>query len=626
MSIMALRVDHRTASAFRDNVDREALSEVPSRSLAMTSKAPSVDPPVPDLLNEEAEVRVDLDELHQTFAFGFALGTSLDAFDRVLATATRSPSTWDRKDFERDIFLEDLVTRALRIRINGRVVAPCFAHLLRVISEPPSDLRVVAFRQRVLAELSAKPDLRRDLERIYLRLVALRAAFCAEGGSRRGGDTHRRLEILRAVQEIVLDLATSFAGATSGLARIRAFGVAVKESETYERLDALLDHERHLGTVDLRVRVGVDGTLRTFQIVRVRENQDNPLHTSAIARFFSKLRLFLRGYRVTPGEVAERLLDDVFNGMERSVALFVQLLGDMEFYLAGLGLADLARDKGLPVCLAELSPPGETGLTVDRLYNPLLLAGKSKPVPCNLATKNGDAVVLVTGPNSGGKTRLLQSIGLAQLLGQAGLYVTAERAVLPQLGGMFVSLIEDAKSDQPEGQLGMELMRIRRLFEELGFGSLVLLDELCSGTNPSEGEEIARLVISLLPELKSPVFLTTHLLTLATRLQEDPPVAHLEFLQVDLDENERPTYGFRSGVARTSLAHKTAARLGVTRGELAELIADKKRAESRGEKPRRRSAVDETPEIRVKSRHGEDQPKNPRYRAAIPLGARRRQR
>jgi DNA mismatch repair protein MutS2 len=132
----------------------------------------------------------------------------------------------------------------------------------------------------------------------------------------------------------------------------------------------------------------------------------------------------------------------------------------------------------------------------------------------------------------------------------------------------------------------MELMRIRRLFEELGFSSLVLLDELCSGTNPSEGEEIARLVISLLPDLESPVFMTTHLLTLATRLSEEPPVPTLEFLQVELDENDRPTYAFVPGVAKTSLAHKTAARLGVTRDELVTLIAKKKRGEIMGDEER----------------------------------------
>jgi DNA mismatch repair protein MutS2 len=542
--------------------------------------------PIPDLLGEEPRIRIDLDELHNTFAFGFALGTSIEAFDRALGTAALPPSTWDRGDFERDIFLEDLAARALRIRIGGRVQAPCLPYLIRAISEPPRDPSVVGFRQRILSELAGSPEMRLDFERIYLRLVGLRNAFCSEGSARRGGGTHRRLEILRNVEEAVNDLASSFEGAASGLSRLRDFGLAVKETPTYERLIAVLDHERHLGTMDLRVQVAADGSLRTFHVVGVRENETNPYHASPIVRFFARLRLLLLGYRVTPGEVAERLLDDVFNGLERPVGLCVQLIGDMEFYLAGLGLADLARDKGLPVCLPELLPPGtEGGLDVKRLYNPLLLAGKTRPVPCDLRTAHGDAVVVVTGPNSGGKTRLLQSIGLTQLLGQAGLYVTAEKAVLPHLGGMFVSLIEEAKSDQPEGQLGMELLRIRRLFEELGFNSLVLLDELCSGTNPSEGEEIARLVISLLPELKSPVFLTTHLLTLATRLIEEPPVPHLEFLQVDLDENERPTYGFIPGVAKTSLAHKTAARLGVTRDELSELIAKKKRSLASGERP-----------------------------------------
>lgn len=154
----------------------------------------------------------------------------------------------------------------------------------------------------------------------------------------------------------------------------------------------------------------------------------------------------------------------------------------------------------------------------------------------------------------------------------------AAEARLPRVSGLFVSLVEEARADQPEGQLGMELMRIRRMFETLEVGSLVMLDELCSGTNPSEGEEIARLVIGLLPELSAQVFVTTHLLSFAARLAEDRPIEALELLQVELDARDRPTYGFIPGVARTSLAHKTAARLGVTKDELSALIAAKKRA------------------------------------------------
>ena len=71
----------------------------------------------------------------------------------------------------------------------------------------------------------------------------------------------------------------------------------------------------------------------------------------------------------------------------------------------------------------------------------------------------------------------------------------------------------------------MELLRIRRLFDQLDVGSVVVLDELCSGTNPSEGEEIARLVLSLLPELGVQAFVTTHLLQFAARLAQERPIA-----------------------------------------------------------------------------------------------------
>src|SRR5262249_19094778 len=156
-----------------------------------------------------------------------------------------------------------------------------------------------------------------------------------------------RLEILRAVHQVFALIASSFSDATSGLSRLHDFGIGVRESEAYGRLDALLDHEEHLGTVDLRVRVGADGELRSFQIVAVRENSQNPFHRSPLGRWWARIRLVFRGYRMNGGEVLERLFDDVFTGLEGSLVLLFQLLGDLEFYLAGLGFRDLSLAKGL---------------------------------------------------------------------------------------------------------------------------------------------------------------------------------------------------------------------------------------------------------------------------------------
>src|SRR6185436_10845383 len=137
---------------------------------------------------------------------------------------------------------------------------------------------------------------------------------------------------------------------------------------------------------------------------------------------------------------------------------------------------------------------------------------------------------------------------------------------------LVVSLIQETKADQAEGRLGMELVRIRALFEHLPPGAMVLLDELCSGTNPSEGEEIFELVVAMLTRLEPQAFITTHFLAFAARLERERKIANLGFLQVELGADRRATYQFVPGVATTSLAAHAAERLGVTGEQLMSLI------------------------------------------------------
>ncbi len=540
---------------------------------SIVSPSPSSPPPPPDLLGADARVRVDLAALRQALVFSFAAGGSQEAFDALLTAASLPASSWRASAFARDVYVGELVDKCLGVRIGGRAQPTCARYVTRVLTEPPRDARDVELRRGVLSELASSPATRDQAEQVYLAIVRLRALLCAP---RQPAPRVRRIEVLRAAREVFELLAGSFAGATSGLARLREFGAAVVAGEGHGRLAALLDHDEHLGSIDLRVRVGADGEVRAMQIVRITENRDNPFHVSLLRRLLDRLVLMLRGYRTTSGEVAERLLSEAFAGVEDAVAMLVQLGGDLEVYLGALGLRDLALEKGLAATLPALVEADQP-LRVEGLFNPLLLAAGFVPVPCDLEAGPG-ALVVVTGPNSGGKTRLLQAIAIAQLLAQAGLFAPVRGGQLPRASGLFASLFEEARADQPEGHLGMELLRIRRLFDELDAGALVVLDELCSGTNPSEGEEIARLVLSLLPELGVRAFVTTHLLQFAARLAQDRPLPALEFLQVELDELERPTYRFAAGVARTSLAQRTAARLGVTREELLERIAAKRRA------------------------------------------------
>ncbi len=536
---------------------------------------PSPESPCPDLLCADARVRMDVTALRQTLVFAFAAGGPQEAFDDAMASAALPRSSWRREGFARDLYVDELVDKCFGVRVQGKAYRTCTRYVTRALVAPPVDPRDVETRRAVLRELASSPVRRQELERVYLAIVRLRELLCA---ARQPAPRVRRLEILRTAREAFELLAASFAGAQSALSRLRDFGAAVVGGEAYRRLVAFLEHEEHESSLDLRVRVGADGEVRSMQIVGVHENRSNPFYAPLLRRVLVRLALLVRGYRTTGGEIAERLLSEVFNGVEEAVVLLFQLLGDAEVLLGAIGFRDRAMQRGLTVVLADLTPATEA-LDLRGLWNPLLLAAGVSPIVSDVRA-GPRAVVIVTGPNSGGKTRLLQSIATAQLLSQGGLFAPASAARIPFASGLFASLFEEARADQPEGHLGMELLRIRRVFDELDADALVVLDELCSGTNPSEGEEIAALVLSLLPELGVRGFVTTHLLQFAVGLSQGGSSRALEFLQVELDRLEQPTYRFVPGVARTSLAHKTAARLGVTREELLERIAAKRRARS----------------------------------------------
>lgn len=530
-------------------------------------------PSVAKLLFPEANLRLDTRALNETLTFAFATGTTGEALERILNSASAGTSLWKEDCFAQDLFLEEFIARCLKTSIDGEPRKFHRRHLARVLTHPPPNPEVTLHRQRLLAELAERPDLRRHAERAWLAIDELKRLLTSAELSKRMDTIHRQMDILRAIKACFDQLAASFDNAESGLETLSDFGAEVLASSGYQNLQDLLDYEAHLATVDVRLRLGFDGQLRGFEIVRATENRKNPFYRSPLARFWSKLRMLLRGYRTREREVLGRLLYGVFDGVQSFVVSLFQVQLDLEVFLASLAFRDLAARRGLAVCLPEFAD--SSGLQLHALFNPFLLLETSPPVACDVATTPG-SIVVITGPNSGGKTRLLQALGLCQLLAQSGMFAPAESARLTFTEGMFVSLIHEAHADAKEGRLGTELMRIRRLFEKLSVGSLVLLDELCSGTNPSEGEEIFELVVSLLAEVQPLAFISTHFLQFAGRLERERRSNALEFLQVELDAELEPTYHFVRGVATTSLAQKTAERLGVTREALARLIRDRK--------------------------------------------------
>ena len=537
----------------------------------MSSRSPAL---FVDLLELAPRLRLHTAGLRHGLTFAFSAGGAQESIAHALSNAKVGRSLWSADCFSDDLFLGALIERVLwrgRGAPRSSAGAGVRRYLLNVLAAPPAGpkaLEELAFRQAISDELDRSPLEKQRALGLVGRIEALFDLLEAGGMGVRLDPVRRGLDILGAAKRVI-DEAATFADATSGLKRIADWALEVRAGTGYRRLQHLLDYDGRLANVQVNVRLGREGDVRSMDVVHVAENVDNPFHVSPWRRFWGRLSLGFRGYRLRKEEVFARLVHDTFDGVMDVFAASLQLLGDLEFYRLGASLADFARERGLAVCLPSFAGAARR---VEALFNPFLLLEERAPRPCDLQSGGFGAIVIITGPNSGGKTRLLQAIGLSQVLGQAGLFVPARSAQLPWQDGVFASLSVAPEVDQREGRLGTELLRIRRMFEKLEMGALVLVDELCSGTNPAEAEELFRMVVELLIELRAQAYVTTHFLEFAARLERTRPLPGLEFLCVGLDADKRPTYQFERGVAESALAQQTAQRLGVTHQELSALV------------------------------------------------------
>lgn len=521
---------------------------------------------LPDLLSPASGPGPDRGRLLNLLDLAFLGRASAGEMDDSLDQMPLDPGPWQAVHFSDDLFLGEVVRQVFVPRIRGRDLHGHRGFLERVLANAPVDPAAIRHRQHILAELDRRPDLVDATERLAVGILRLLTLLRASRDDARLEPVRFRFDVLRAFRRVVTTMSDGFVDAESGLNRLSECGSEIRASKAYGRLEALLDHDEAMAHLDLEVVVGADGRLRHVEIRRLREGRRNPFFRRPVRRWWDRIRIAYHRYRLGADELVDRLVMGVYQDVAPAMVRVIQTLCHLEVLLAARGLAAEARSRGLEVCLAELADDGR--LELRGLFNPLLFSLTERPVTSDLVMDVSAPVTLVTGPNSGGKTRLLQAVGIAQVLGQAGLYAPCREARLPLVRGLFASIVEVDRADQAEGRLGTEMVRLRSLFENAPPRSLVLLDELCSGTNPSEAEEIVETVLRMLERIDPVAFVTTHFLDFATRLQTDPLVESLRFIQAEVHPELGATFRFLPGVASTSLAVGTARRLGITFDEL----------------------------------------------------------
>ncbi|XP_031396323.1 uncharacterized protein LOC116207500 isoform X2 [Punica granatum] len=209
-----------------------------------------------------------------------------------------------------------------------------------------------------------------------------------------------------------------------------------------------------------------------------------------------------------------------------------------------------------------LSSCGSEHLDIEGMQHPLLLASQRRlldeengtsasrnhkgsladfPVPIDIKVNRATRVVVISGPNTGGKTASMKTLGLASLMSKAGMYVPAKNLPrLPWFNLVLADIGDQQSLEQNLSTFSGHISRIRDILEVASMESLVLIDEIGSGTDPSEGVALSSSILNYLKDRVNLAIVTTHYADLTLLREKD---ARFENAAMEFSlETLKPTY------------------------------------------------------------------------------------
>ncbi|MCX8088730.1 MAG: endonuclease MutS2 [Meiothermus ruber] len=404
--------------------------------------------------------------------------------------------------------------------------------------------------REVAASLEAAVALRHELLEIGEHLKAL------------AGHIGEHTFFLRRIRESLDEAGNVRDEATPRLREIRRRVNPLRE-QIQDRLHQLMD--RHPEAIQERFI-----TLRRDRfVIPVRASHQNKIPGIVLDQSDSGLTVYIEPASVVPlnNQLASLRLEEEAE-VNRVLFELSALLGhdqELDQTLQALTELDIARAAAVLTEDWRLVRPrlNREGLyRLEAARHPLI----DNPVPNDIELTPAHRILLITGPNMGGKTALLKTLGLAVLMAQCGLFVAAERAELAFPDRLFVDIGDQQSIQESLSTFAAHLLRLKEVLEKATPHSLALIDELGSGTDPEEGAALAQAFVEGLLAKGVRGLITTHLSPLKAFAQDTPGVQNAS-MRFDL-EHLRPTYQLVVGAPGRSYALSIARRLGFPQEQL----------------------------------------------------------
>jgi hypothetical protein len=447
----------------------------------------------------------------------------------------------------------------------------------KVLLTSLNDLEEIRYRQRVLADCIAEPEVVRQMYTIAAgALEDKRHLWGGYGGTYQNpssnlsgavGHLEAYVARLRQLRQVADDHAGTFR--SDGLRTLFATLQRDLDDDYFEEIS---DHLRQL-----RFRAGV--------LISARLDRDNSgigfvLRDPGVGRrrWTERLGLGPRtsySFTIPPrDEAGGQILSDltsrginlVANAAAQSAdhigGYFTMLRAELGFYVSCLNLADRLAAKGVPVTVPDPAQPSTLAFSCTDLRDACLELQSADPVVGNDVQADGKPLVIITGANSGGKSTFLRSVGVAQLMMQCGLFVTAQSYQADAARGIFTHFIREEDSGMTSGRLDDELWRMNAIADHIGPHCLMLFNESFAGTNEREGSEIGYQVVRALLDARIKVFFVTHRFDFADRYHRERARSTL-FLRAGRQSDGRRDYKLAvAGPLPTSFGEDLYYRLG----------------------------------------------------------------